>query len=53
VVGIDCHIGSRIGEIAPYLEAATACSTSSTHWSMRASDWRTSISAVAWNPLSR
>jgi diaminopimelate decarboxylase len=22
VVGIDCHIGSRIGEIAPYLEAA-------------------------------
>ncbi len=22
VVGIDCHIGSRIGEVAPYLEAA-------------------------------
>jgi diaminopimelate decarboxylase len=22
VVGIDCHIGSRIGDIAPYLEAA-------------------------------
>jgi diaminopimelate decarboxylase len=22
IVGIDCHIGSRIGEVAPYLEAA-------------------------------
>jgi diaminopimelate decarboxylase len=49
VVGIDCHIGSQITQIEPYLRTRwTACWTWWTRWKPEASACATSTWAVAW-----
>jgi diaminopimelate decarboxylase len=48
VAGIDCHIGSQIVQVEPYLDALDRCSTWWRRSRPRASRSTTSTSAAAW-----